>query len=316
MELLADDQALFERIDMAGVRRREIRRQRRSLAVGLAFMAPAIILVAGVLLAPVVYNTIISFTKWRKFKGLDEWAGFANYTDLIGSPFFNEAFRNTAIWVGASLVFPILLGLALAMLLRGIPGENIFKNIIFIPRIVAPTSVGVIWFYVYAPRGLLNSLIAGVTGTPPDIGWLYQSDTVTPAIIATHVWQSVGLVMVLLLLGLAAIPKDPLEAARMDGATPRQVFWHVILPILTPTLVVVTILSVLAGFSTFDLLWVMGISYPGQHTLSLSVYMYFEAFVKGSWAFAAGVAVVIGLVAVSVTWIQAILQARAERMTH
>ena len=182
--------------------------------------------------------------------------------------------------------------------------------------VVVRRSIGVIWFYVYAPHGLLNSLIAGVAGTQPDIGWLYQSNTITPAIIATYVWQSVGLVMVLLLLGLSAIPKDPLEAAKMDGAAPRQVFWHIILPILTPTLVVVSILSVLSGFSVFDLLWVMGISYPGQHTLSLAVYMYFEAFVKGSWAFAAGVAVVIGLVAVSVTWIQALLQARAERMTH
>ena len=310
------DQALLARIDMAGIRRRDVRRQRRSLLVGLAFMAPAILLVSCILLAPVVYNVILSFTKWKKFKGIDEWGGFSNYADLIGHPYFTEAFWNTAIWVGASLVFPILLGLALALLLRGIPGEHIFKNIIFIPRVIAPTAIGVIWFYVYAPDGLLNSLIAFFTGKPPDIGWLYQSNTITPAIIATHVWQGVGFVMVLLLLGLAAIPKDPLEAAKMDGATPRQVLWHVILPLLTPTLVVVSILSVLAGFSAFDLLWVMGVSYPGQRTLSLAVYMYFEAFMKSSWAFAAAIAVVIGLVAVSVTWIQALLQARAERMTH
>ena len=138
-----------------------------------------------------------------------------------------------------------------------------------------------IWFYVYAPDGLLNSLIAFVTGKPLDIGWLYQDNTITPAIIATHVWQRVGFVMVLLLLGLAAIPTDPIEAAQMDGATPRQVLSGMsILPLLTPTLVVVSILSVLAGFSAFDLLWVMGVSYPGQRTLSLSVYMYFEAFMK------------------------------------
>lgn len=314
--MLADDQALFARIDMKGVRRREARRRRRSLLVGLAFMSPAILLVVVVLLGPVVYNVFLSFTKWKKFKGLDEWGGFSNYTDLIGHPYFTEAFWNTSIWVAASLVFPIALGLGLALLLRGIPGENIFKNIIFIPRVLAPTAVGVIWFYVYSPDGLLNSLIAWVTGEPPDVGWLYQSNTITPAIIVTHVWQGVGLIMVLLLLGLAAIPKDPLEAAKMDGATPRQVFWHIILPLLTPTLVVVSILSVLAGFSAFDLLYVMGVSYPGQRTLSLAVYLYFEAFMKGSWAFSAAIAVVIGLVAVSVTWVQALLQARAERMTH
>jgi len=311
-----DDQALFDRIGIQEVHRRDVRRRRRSLFVALAFMTPAIVLVAVVLLAPVAYNVALSFTKWKKFKGIDEWGGFTNYTDLIGQPYFTEAFWNTAIWVGASLVFPISLGLAFALLLRGIPGENIFKNIIFIPRVIAPTAIGVIWFYVYSPDGLLNSLIGLFTAAPPDIGWLYQSNTITPAIIVTHVWQGVGLIMVLLLLGLAAIPKDPLEAAKMDGATPRQVFWHVILPLLTPTLVVVSILSVLAGFSAFDLLYVMGVSYPGQRTLSLAVYMYFEAFMKGSWAFSAAIAVVIGLVAVSVTWVQALLQARAERMTH
>ena len=121
--------------------------------------------------------------------------------------------------------------------------------------------------------------------------------------------------MVLILLGLSAIPKDPLEAARIDGASNRQVFRHITLPLLMPTLLVVTILSVLAGFTVFDLLWVMGASYPGQRTLSLAVFMYFEAFQKGSWAFGSAIAVIIGLVVLSVTWLQVLMQHRVERMT-
>jgi len=96
--------------------------------------------------------------------------------------------------------------------------------------------------------------------------------TVTPAIIATFVWQTVGLVMVLLLPGLAAIPKDPIEAAHIDGASPWQIFRHITLLLLSPTLVMVTILSGLAGFTVFDLLWVMGASYPGQRSLALAVF--------------------------------------------
>jgi len=83
---------------------------------------------------------------------------------------------------------------------------------------------------------------------------------------------------------------------------------------LLPTLLVVTILSVLAGFTVFDLLWVMGASYPGQRTLSLAVFQYFEAFQKGSWAFGSAIAVVLGIVVLTVTWTQAILQARVDRM--
>ena len=91
---------------------------------------------------------------------------------------------------------------------------------------------------------------------------------------------------------------------------------HVTLPLLAPTLVMVTILSVLAGFTVFDLLWVMGSSYPQQRTLSLAVFMYFEAFQKGGWAFGATVAVVIGFVVLAVTWVQTILQTRVDRMVR
>lgn len=310
------DQELLDRIGIDQIERRERARQRQHFFVGMAFMAPAIILVGALLLAPVAYNIYVSFTKWKKFSGLDEFVGFANYTRMFSNTFFMEAFANTAIWVVASIVFPILIGLGLALFFRGVRFENTFKNIIFIPRILAPTAVGVIWYYVYAPEGLINGALSLVSGQTVDIGFLYDDATVTPAIIATFVWQTVGLVMVLMLLGLSAIPKDPLEAAKIDGASQFQVFRHIVLPLLLPTLVMVTILSVLAGFTVFDLLWVMGSSYPGQRSLSLVVYMYFEAFQKGGWAYGSSVAVVIGLVVLCVTWVQALLQQRVDRMTR
>ncbi|MBF0678451.1 MAG: sugar ABC transporter permease [Devosia sp.] len=310
------DQVLLARIGVAEIERRDRRRQRRDFRIALLFMAPALLMVCGLLLAPVAFNIYLSLTNWRKFTGLDEFIGVANYQRMFGNPFFGEALFNTAIWVVASIVFPIAVGLGLAIFLRNVRFSNTFKNIIFIPRILAPTAVGVLWFYVYAPQGLLNRGLSMVSGQKVDIGWLYQSNTVTPAIIATFVWQTVGLVMVLILLGLQAIPKDPIEAAQIDGASRFQTFRHVILPLLTPTLLVVTILSVLAGFTVFDLLWVMGASYPGQRSLSLAVYMYFEAFQKGSWAFGSAVAVIIGLVVLCVTWIQAILQQRVDRMVR
>ena len=310
------DAQLMERIGWDKVKASEDRVMRRNFWKAFAFMIPTLILVCGLLLMPVVYNIYFSFTNWKKFSGLDEFAGFSNYVELAGNSYFNAAFYNTAIWVAASVVFPLAIGFGLAVILRAVPLGNTFKNIIFLPRILAPTAVAVIWFHVYAPHGVINSLLEIVTGHPVDIGWLYQENTVTPSIIATFVWQSVGLVMVLVLLGLSAIPKDPLEAARIDGATNGQVFRHIILPLLLPTLVVVTILSVLSGFTAFDLLWVMGVGYPGQRTLSLAVYMYFESFQKGSWAFGSAIAVVIGIVVFSVTWIQTVMQSRVDKMTR
>lgn len=153
-----------------------------------------------------------------------------------------------------------------------------------------------------------------VTGTPRDTGWLYEADKITPSIIVTYVWQMVGLPMVLLLLGLAALPRDPIEAARIDGATPRQIFWYITLPLLTPTILVVVILSVLSGFTVFDHIWVMAQDFPGNRRLSLAVYMYYEAFANSAWGFASAIAVVLGAIVLAITWIQALLQDRIQRM--
>jgi ABC-type sugar transport system permease subunit len=307
------DEELIARIGLVEIEARERVRERRNRRIALAFMAPALAMVIGVLLVPVGYNVYLSLMDWRKFKGFDVFVGAQNYLDMGTSPYFADAFANTAIWVAASLIFPIVFGLALALLFRGVRFEETFKNIVFLPRILAPTAVAVVWIYVYAPHGLVNRILGVALGRSVDIGWLYQQATVTPAIIVTFVWQTVGLVMVLLLLGLNAVPKDPLEAAKIDGAMPWQSFRHIVLPLLSPTLLMVSILCVLAGFTVFDLLWVMGAGFPGLRTLSLAIFMYFEAFQKAGWSFGSAVAVVIGLIVLTVTWLQAWLQHRIDK---
>ncbi|WP_158598908.1 carbohydrate ABC transporter permease [Rhodophyticola porphyridii] len=281
----------------------------------LGFMSPAIILVSFFLLYPVAYNVYISFTRWRRFTGFDEWGGLSQYQRLLGNPNFSEAMANTIIWVGVSLVLPVAIGLFIAVMLRGQKMEETAKSIFFLPRVLAPTAAGVMWFYVYAPDGVLNSILSFFTAEPVTIGWLYNESTVTPSIIVAYLWQTVGLAMVLLLLGLAAVPKDPLEAASVEGATRWQIFRHVTLPLLLPTILVVVILSVLAGFTVFDHIWVMARDFPGKRTLSLTVYMYVEAFDRSSWAYASAIAVVLGVIVLSVTWLQVILQDRIDRMT-
>lgn len=294
-------------------RQRERRVAWQQTRIAWLFIAPAVLMVSLFLLAPVVFNVILSFTKWQKFTGLDQFAGWGNYERLFRLPYFSDALGNTAIWVVGAVVFPLVVGLALALLLRNIPFQETFKSLYFLPRVLAPTAVGAVWYYVYAPRGVLNSAVSGLTGTGFDYGWLYSPDTVTGSVIVTFVWQTLGITMVLLLLGLAAIPRDPIEAARVDGASPRQIFQYIILPLLMPTVLVVTILNVAAGFTTFDLLWVMASDYPGKRTLSLAVYMYYESFSNGAWAYGSAVAVVLGAMVIAVSAILALIQARVSQ---
>ena len=285
----------------------------RQTRVAWVFIAPSVVMVFVFLLLPVVVNIILSFTKWQKFTGLDKFAGFSNYTRLFAVPYFSEALANTAFWVVGAIVLPLAVGLALALLLRNIPFQETFKSLYFLPKVLAPTAVGAVWYYFYAPHGVINSIVSTVTGHSFDFGWLYDDNTVTPSVIITFVWQTVGITMVLLLLGLASIPKDPIEAARVDGASSGQIFRHIIWPLLLPTVLVVTILNVAAGFTTFDLLWVMAGDYPGKRTLSLAVYMYYESFSNGGWAYGSAVAVVLGFMVIVVSAALAYLQSRVEK---
>ena len=300
-------------LDVTALSLGDQRRRRRAGLTGLAFAAPALVLVGLFLLLPVLMNVWLSFTGWRKFQGFGELAGLDNYRRLATNPNFTEAALNTGVWVVASLVLPVVLGLMLALLLSSTRLSETTKTLFFLPRVLAPTAVGVVWYYVYAPDGVLNGILTQL-GAPTDHGWLFDSGTITPAIIVAFVWQMVGLPMVLLLIGLAALPRDPIEAARIDGATSWQIFVHVIFPLLLPTILVVIIISVLAGFTAFDHIWVMAQSFPGKRRLSLTVLMYYEAFTNNAWAFAAAIAVVLGLIVLAITWAQAIAQERVDRM--
>jgi multiple sugar transport system permease protein len=286
--------------------------RRRDYIAALAFMAPALLLVGVFLLAPVVYNIVISFTGWTRFSGANRFVGFANYVHAFDNPNFYAAASNTALWVVASLVLPVVLGLGLAVLLRGLSGEETLKTVFFLPRLVAPTAIGAIWYYVYADNGILNSILRQIGAGSFAESWLYQATTVTPAIIVAYVWQTTGLVMVLLLLGLAALPRDPIEAAMVEGASRWQIFRFIVLPMLLPTLLVVTIMSVIAGFTTFDLVWLMGRSYPDPSTLTLAIHQYWESFRSNHWAYGAAVAVLLGGIALAITWMQVALQHRLE----
>lgn len=298
---------------LKSARGREKRLAWQQTRIAWLFIAPAVLMVGLFLLLPVIANVIISFTKWRRFTGIDRFAGLSNYERLFDVPYFSEALWNTGLWVIGAIILPLAVALALALLLRNIPFQETFKSLYFLPKVLAPTAVGAIWYYFYAPHGVINSIISAVIGHKFDFGWTYNDNTVTPAVIVTFVWQNIGITMVLLLLGLAAIPKDPIEAARVDGASPGQIFRHILWPLLLPTVLVVTILNVAAGFTTFDLLWVMASDYPGKRTLSLAVYMYYESFSNGGWAYGSAIAVVLGIMVIAVSAFLAWLQARIEK---
>ena len=125
------DQQLIARIGMDNIASREKKRQRRNMRIAAFFLGPAIFLVGLMFLIPVVANIYFSLTKWKRFKGFGEYVGLDNYERLPNSPLFADALINTTVWVAASVIFPISIGLGLALFLRGFRFENAVKNIVF-----------------------------------------------------------------------------------------------------------------------------------------------------------------------------------------
>jgi multiple sugar transport system permease protein len=253
------------------------------------YMLPAILFVAVFLLYPAAYTFYVSFTRWD---GLNPpvFIGLQNYIQLTQESVFGTSLLNTVIWVVATLIFPVLLGLALAVFVNRIPFQSFFKSIFYLPYAVSATSVAVIWTFMLSPFGVVNEALRAVGLDGVARNWLMMPPWNTLSMLMAYTWQTTGTNMILFLVGLQAIPTEPVEAAKLDGASGWQTFRHIILPLLRPITVVVITIAVVNSFKVFDLIWVMTQGGPYRSSETLAVTMYRESFVLFRLGFGAAIA--------------------------
>jgi len=261
------------------------------------YMLPAILFVAIFLLWPAIYTFYIGFTKWN---GLTppEFVGLQNYVQMFQEPVFATSFLNTIIWVIATLLFPVLLGLLLAVFVNRIPLQGFFKGIFYLPYAISATSVAVIWTFMLAPDGTVNQLLRVMGLDSLARPWLMMPPWNTITMLVAFTWQTTGTNMILFLVGLQAIPTEPVEAAKLDGANSFQSFRHVVLPLLRPITTVVITISVVNSFKVFDLIWVMTQGGPYRSSETLAVTMYRESFVLFRLGFGAAIATVLSSIVI------------------
>jgi multiple sugar transport system permease protein len=174
---------------------------------------------------------------------------------------------------------------------------NVLKGVFYLPATISAAATGVIWYFVFNPdQGLLNSglRLFGLGGLAQD--WLVNPPTNTFAMIVAFTWQGLGPTMLLFLIGLQNLPREPIEAALVDGASPLRLFWHVTLPLLRPMTAVVVGISLINSFKVFDLIWVMTQGGPYRSSETLAVTMYRESFVSFHVGYGAAVAVLLTLI--------------------
>ncbi|SDB94585.1 carbohydrate ABC transporter membrane protein 1, CUT1 family [Sanguibacter gelidistatuariae] len=257
---------------------RPTHRRRRRLVqalTGYAFLAPSLIGVGLFLVVPVIAAVVISFQDWDLISPAT-WVGWDNYVEVLRSPQVRNSLLVTIAFTVMVIPTQTGLGLFCAVLLhKKLPGSTFFRIVFAIPWICAPLTLGIVWKWIFAPTdGALNALL-GVR-----IEWLSSLTLALPAVAAVNVWTHVGYVTLFFLAGLAAVPQDLQNAARLDGASETRLFWAVTVPLLRPTTFFVLATGIIGTFQAFDSIYAMtggGPGVPGR-TDVLAARIYYDAF--------------------------------------
>jgi multiple sugar transport system permease protein len=256
---------------------------RSSGIVGWALAAPAVVVIAVFFALPVGIGLALSLTDFDLYALADlstlRFVGLDNYLRLLHTPLFWQALGNTLYFVAVGVPVSIALSLGAALLLnaRAAKWQALFRTALFAPVVTTVVAVAVIWRYLLHTRyGLINQALAGLGIDPVD--WLGDPRWSMPAIILFAVWKNFGYNMVILLAALQAVPRELYESARVDGAGTLRQFTDLTFPMLTPTLVMVGILTLAGYFQLFAEPYVMTQGGPLRSTVSVLYFMYEEGF--------------------------------------
>jgi multiple sugar transport system permease protein len=270
----------------------------------LLLIAPAVTLLILFQAVPIFVGGSASFRDWMLYNPKKTWVGFSQYASVLSdSAFLQIVLPNTFVFMFASVVISLVIGLALALALnRPFRGQKLVQTILLLPLMVAPVIAAIMMRWMFNDEfGIVNVVLEALGGVGQP--WLVQRWSAFSAIVITDVWLWTPWFTLLLLAGLQSLPKEPFEAAAIDGTSTWRVFRHLTLPMLRPVIIVCIVIRSIDAFRTFDTVWALTGGGPARQTELLSVYAYENAFVfldfaKGSAAAIIGalIILVVGLV--------------------
>ena len=264
------------------------------------FPLPATIFILIMMAFPVLYTFWVSFTDWSVSSGGDiSFIGLKNYVDLFKDPRFYNAIKMTFYFTILAVGVETVLGVAIALVLnREFWGKGIAKTILLLPMVATPVAIGLAWTLFYEPTiGLANYTLRGMGFAGSS--WLAAKDMVIPALAIVDIWEWTPMITLIVLAGLASLPTEPFEAAKVDGATTFQTFRYITLPLLFPTILIAIVLRSIDAFKTFDIIYTMTAGGPGFASETLNIYAYtlgfgYFRFGMASSALVALLAIVLG----------------------
>ena len=290
----------------AGITEAAPRVRRRTKHGGLTpwlFALPALIVYIVFLVYPAFSSLFFSLTDWDGLSPAYNIVGLENYRAMVDDPVVIRAAINNVIWTVVTIVFPVVLGLALAVTLNGkVRGKPILRMLYYTPGVLPLVAVASIWGWLYNPDyGAVNALLRSVGLDALAQPWLGQNSTALAAVMVPAIWLRTGFPMLLYLAALQGIPQDQYEAAAMDGATRSQQFWHITMPNLKPAHYIVLALSLIDSFKVFDLIYATTYGGPGSATQVMGTWMYANVFQYYQAGYGTAIAVAITVVAIAVS---------------
>ncbi len=285
--------------------------KRREAIAGYLFILPTYIGFVLFILWPIIEASRISFMDYS-ILGQSEYIGGSNYIDLLTDDRLRTVYGNTVVFTLFAVFFNTTLGLILAVLLNQrmpVLVRNFYRSIFFFPILVAHAFVAVIWQFLYQQdTGVINYYLSFLNIGP--IPWLGSITWAMPAVIIMDVWKNAGFAMLVFLAGLQNIPMTFYEAARIDGANERKVFFRITLPLLSPTIFFILVIFTIGAFQVFDSIIVLTGGGPGDATRSIVIYIYEIAFQTFNMGYASAVSMTLFAIILVLTLAQFIVGQR------
>jgi raffinose/stachyose/melibiose transport system permease protein len=274
-------------------------RNRRKWYEIIGLTGPALIVFTVFVLAPIGFAIYYSLYKWSGYGWPTEFRGLDNYIGPYGAfrdPIFLDALRNNAIVLVGSLVVQGPLALAIALLLnRRFRGRAVFRLLAFVPYVLAPVTVGIMWQLILLRGGTADDILSSLGLGHLITGWLANLHVVIWTMLFILTWQYTGFALILFLAGLSNIPNELIEAASMDGASWWQIQRRITIPLLGSTIRIWMFLSMIGSLQIFDVIWVA--STPAVRSLgasnSMATYMVDHGFTEREWGYGNAVAVIL-----------------------
>ncbi|MDL2229200.1 sugar ABC transporter permease [Treponema sp. OttesenSCG-928-L16] len=269
-----------------------------------AMVGPVVLGFLSLLAFPLIYEFYLSLTD-TQLVGTARFIGFENYKTLFtNDPVFVKSMGNSLYFTAALVPLNISIAVLLACMLNNkLHGIGIFRTLIFMPNITPVVVWALVWKYILATDvGVINGFLQsfGIQGP----AWLYSMSLTMPVMIINAVMKGVGLNMVIILSALKSIPDVYYEAARIDGASPVKTFWHITIPMLSPILFMVTIMTIIGALKMFSLIYVFTGGGPARSTQLIVLYIFIKAFKEYQFGYAAAIAVLFFILILCLTLVQ------------